>query len=117
MNKLIIDTLSFLGAPVCFQTYEGTKQPDGSIKIIYPYITFFSYLEKGESFANNEETSIGSYMQVDVWSNVNYKVFVKSVLDALKQANFIRKYTTDMYEDDTKIFHKVIRVFKYEEVL
>lgn len=117
MNELIVATLSPLGVPVCFQTYEGTKQPDGTVKILYPYITFFNYLEKGESYANNVETSTGNYIQVDVWSDSNYNALVKSVLEALKQAEFSKTYITELYEYETKIFHKVIRVFKYEEVL
>lgn len=108
MNKSIIDLLSPLGVPVSLQTYSGAATT---------YITFFNYLENVESYANNEETSLGHYIQVDVWSKGNYSALVKGVLEALKQAEFRRTYVTELYENDTKIFHKVIRVFKLEEVI
>ena len=108
MNKLIIDTLKVLGVPVTFQTYSGTATT---------YITFFNYLENIESYADNKETSKGNYIQIDIWSKGDYTTLVDSVLEALKQAEFQRTYVTELYENDTKLYHKVIRVFKFEEVL
>ena len=108
MSKSIIDALSPLGVPVSLQTYSGAATT---------YITYFHYIEKAESYANNEETSTGDYIQVNVWSKGNYSVLVKSVTEALKQEGFRRTYATELYEDDTKLFHKIIRVFKLEEVI
>jgi len=108
INALIISTLTPLGIPVSFQTYTGTETT---------YITFFKYLEDVESYANNKETSLVYYIQVDVWSKGNYSVLVESVLEALKQAGFTRNYVTETYENDIKLFHKIIRVQKFKEVL
>lgn len=108
MNKLIIETLSHLGVPVSFQSYAGDETT---------YITFSNYLENVESYADNKETTIGYYIQVNVWSKGNYSTLVNNVLEALKQAEFRRTYVTEIYEEDTKIFHKVLRVFKFKEVL
>ena len=108
MNKQIIDTLKNLGVPVSFQTYSGTETT---------YVTFFTYLENVESYADNKETSIGNYTQVDVWSKGDYTTLVSSVLEALKQAEFRRTYITELYENDTKLYHKVIRITKNEGVI
>jgi len=108
MNKLIIDTLKNLGVSVTFQTYSGTDAT---------YITFFNYLESIESYADNKETSTGNYIQIDVWSKGDYTSLVNNVLEALKQAEFQRTYVTELYESDTKLYHKVIRVFKFEEAI
>ena len=108
MNKQIIDALKNLSVPVSFQTYSGSATT---------YITFSKYLENVESHADNKETSISSYIQVNVFSKGDYTTLVNSVLDALKQAEFRRTYVTEMYESDTKIFHKVIRITKNEEVI
>jgi len=108
MNKQIIDALKDLGVSVTFQTYDGTETT---------YITFFNYLENGSSYADNKETSTGNYIQIDVWSMGDYTTLVDGVLEALKQAEFQRTYVTEMYEKDTGIYHKVIRVSKFEEVL
>ena len=108
MNKLIIDTLKNLGVPVVFQKYSGIETT---------YITFFNYLENAEGYADNEETSIGYYIQVDVWSKSDYSTLVVSVLEALKLAGFRRTYVTEFYENDTKIYHKLIRVTKNKEII
>ncbi|MCB2311608.1 hypothetical protein LGL55_10615 [Clostridium tagluense] len=106
MNKLIIDTLEVLGVPVSFQKYSGNAST---------YITFFNYLENVESYANNEETSIVYYIQVDVWSKDDYEILIKNVLELLKLAGFKRTYVSEMYEDDTEIYHKIIRITKIKK--
>lgn len=106
INKLIIDTLESTNVPISFQTYEGEETT---------YITFLEYLQQGESFADDNEEVTGHYIQVDVWSKGNYRKIVDQVKKLLKQAGFIRKYETELYEPDTKIFHKVLRFFYYVE--
>ena len=108
MNKQIIDALKNLGVPVSFQKYEGN---------LTTYITFSKYLESIESYADNKETSIGNYIQVNVFSKGDYTTLVNSVLDALKTAEFRRTYVTEMYESDTKLYHKIIRITKNEGVI
>jgi hypothetical protein len=103
LNKLIIDTLKPLGVPVNFQTYSGTAQT---------YITFWFYNSKGELFADDEEIKTGFYLQVDVWSKSDYTSIVRQVKQLMKEAGFQRTTETDLYEPDTKIFHKVLR-FSY----
>lgn len=106
INKLIIDTLSPIGVPVEFQTYTGKEST---------YITFFTYLEQGEEFADDEEIITGHYVQIDVWSTGNYKDIAKKVKERMKQAGFRRRSENELYEKDTKIFHKVLRFIKEEE--
>jgi hypothetical protein len=103
----IIDALKDVGVPVKFQTYPGSATT---------YITFFNYLENVESYADNEKASEGYYTQVDVWSSGNYNVLVNSVKTALELAGFSITYITEIYESETKVFHKIIRIFKFEEV-
>lgn len=106
INKLIIDTLKSTNVPVSFQVYNGSETT---------YITFHEYLEQGEVFADNEEITVGHYIQVDVWSKSNYKKLVDQVKKLLKEKNFIRKTETELYESDTKIYHKALRFFFCEE--
>ena len=105
MNSLIINTLKPIGVPVTFQNYVGKETT---------YITFFTYLEQGEEFADDEEIVTGHYIQVDVWSKGNYLEVVNEVKERMKQAGFRRRSEYELYEKDTKIFHKVLR-FVYEE--
>ena len=108
MNKEILLALANIGVPVAFQAYGGTETT---------YITFFNMLENGESYADDKETSLGYYIQVDVWSKGNYSTLVDSVIEALKQAGFSKNNARDLYEIDTKIYHKAIRIFKLKEEL
>ena len=108
MNKQIIDALKNLSVPVSFQTYSGTATT---------YITFSKYLENVESYADNKETSISNYIQVNVFSKGDYTTLVDSALDALKTVGFRRTYVTELYENDTKLYHKVIRITKNEGVI
>ncbi|MBY6758638.1 hypothetical protein HYH82_15200 [Clostridium botulinum] len=106
INKLIIDTLKPLSVPTRFQMYEGKEET---------YITFFCYNEQGECFADDIEIATGFYMQVDIWSKGNVEKLKESVIDLLRQAGFKRKNGQDLYEPDTKIFHKCLRFFYYVE--
>lgn len=106
INKLIIDTLAPIGIPICLQKYSGSN---------YPYITFFSYNEQGESFSDDEEDFTGHYIQVDVWSKGDYTDIVKRVKDLLEGVGFSRTSEGDLYEPDTKIYHKGMRFFYLEE--
>ena len=108
MNKLIKDTLKVLGYPVSFQTYSGTETT---------YITFFNMLEDLGTFEDDEATTEDYYIQVDVWSKGDYTLLVKNVLEALKNAEFRRKYVTEFYEKDIETFHKVIRIIKSKKII
>lgn len=103
INKLIKDTLKPLGLPVEFQSYSGDKKT---------YITFFVYDEFGEQFAENKEIVTGYYVQIDIWSNGDYTSFSESVKTLMENIKFKRTSSVDLYEKETKIYHKATR-FKY----
>jgi len=103
INKLIKDSLEAISVPTSFQTYSGTATT---------YITYFCYNEQGELFAENQEIVTGFYVQVDVWSKADYTELAGQVQTAMIAAGFKRTTGADLYERDTKIFHKAMR-FSY----
>lgn len=108
INNLVMKALKPLHVPVSFQKYSGKE---------HTYITFFSYLEKGEMYADNEEKVTGHYIQVDIWSKKDYTSLYKRVENAMKAAGFRKTSAADLFEKDTKIYHKAIRYFiENEEV-
>ena len=107
INKLIMESLSLLKIPVSFQKYTGNETA---------YITFFEYLQQGESFADNMETCIGHYIQVDVWSKEDYTILVDSIVNEMTKSGFRKTTQTEMYENETQTYHKVLRFFYLEEV-
>lgn len=103
INSLIINTLSPVDVPVRFQ--ELTKE-DGSPDT---YITFFFINENGMLFADDEEVQTAYFLQVDVFSRGNYTTLVEQVKSRLKEIGFVRTNAVDLYERDTKIYHKAMR--------
>lgn len=102
INNLVMKALKPLNIPVSFQKYHGRE---------HTYITFFSYLEKGEMYADNEEKVTGYYIQVDLWSIGDYTKLYEKVKKAMKTAGFIRTSAADLFEKDTRMYHKAIRFF------
>jgi hypothetical protein len=108
LNNLIISTLSPL-APTLFQTYSGS---------VFPHITFFEFNQQSALNADDEEDMTAHSIQVDIWSKGDYVDLVKQVKNRLKAIGFGRRtFETEFYENDTKIYHKVLRFNFNEEVL
>lgn len=106
MNSLIIETLTPLKIPVSFRTYTGKETT---------YITFFTFLEQGEEFADDEEIVTGHYIQIDIFSKGNYTDIAKQAEQLLKAKGFKKRSHFDApYEKDTGFYHKVLR-YLYEE--
>lgn len=105
MNALILSLLEELPVPVEYMDYSGAANT---------YITFFFYNEQGVLHGDDIEEVTGYGVQVDVWSKGDYTQLVEDVKSNLEEAGFRRNYATDLFENDTKIYHKVIR-FNYEK--
>lgn len=102
INNKVIEALKSLNVPVSFQKYNGKEGT---------YITFFSYLEQGEQYADNEEKATGYYIQIDVWSKSDYTILVENLKNVMEAAGFIRTSAADLFESDIKIYHKALRFF------
>lgn len=105
MNKLILTALKDIGVPVRFQTYTGKEES---------YITFFTYLDRPELHSDDRELITGNFIQIDVWSKRDYTDLVDLVHQNMIDAGFIKLNFYDLYETDTKTYHKVMRFFKEE---
>lgn len=99
LNKLIINTLNPL-APTFFLTYCGS---------VFPHITFFEFNQQSALNADDEEDMTAHSIQVDIWSKSDYTSLVEQVKNSLLAIGFTRSMETEFYENDTKIYHKVLR--------
>lgn len=106
INKLIINTLKPLNIPVCFQKYHGKGET---------YITFHEYFSGGEEYEDDEESLTSHYIQIDVWSKIDYTNLVNKIKNLLNIAGFKRLNEIDLYEEDTKIYHKGLKFYYLEE--
>jgi hypothetical protein len=101
-----MDTLKPLSIPVVFQKYSGKDES---------YITFHEYLAMGEEYEEDEESLTGHYLQIDVWSKNDYTSLVSKVRELLLNAGFKRLNEIDLYEEDTRIYHKGMKFYFLEE--
>lgn len=99
LNNLIITTLKPL-APTFFLTYSGS---------IFPHITFFEFNQQSALNADDSEEMTAHSIQVDIWSLNDYTSLVEQVKNSLQTIGFRRTNETEFYENDTKIYHKVLR--------
>lgn len=98
----IKSALSSLSVPVSFMRYGGKETL---------YVTFFCYNRQGERYAENVEIATGYYVQIDIWSLVeDNETLANQIETALKAVGFIGRTDADLYETDTKIYHKAIRM-------
>lgn len=104
LNKLIIDTLKPLGVPVAFANYNQTADT---------YIVFIEYNQASRMNADDNELITKHFFQVDVFSRENYLQLVKDVKQLMKKAGFGRMFESETYDDDMKMFRKILR-FNYE---
>lgn len=103
INQDVIIALKDIKVPVSFQSYTGAADT---------YITFFTYLDKPEQHADDEELVTGHYVQVDVWSKGDYTDLVKAVHEKMLAVGFTKQSFYDLYEEDVNIYHKAMRFFK-----
>lgn len=104
LNKLIRDTLSPLGVPVAFANYNQTADT---------YIVFIEYNQAPRLNADDQEVITKHFFQVDIFSKGNYLQLVEDVKERMKQAGFSRMFESETYEEEMKMFRKILR-FNYD---
>lgn len=110
INARIESALSGVNCPVGFQ-----QLPEDFFTSL-PRITYFCTLENPEYWVDDTEAARVYYVQVDVWHNGDYSTLVASVQSAMQLAGFGRGSAQDIYEAESRIYHKLMR-FTYTEVL
>lgn len=105
MNKRIFDALRPLGVDVAFEHYEGSDDT---------YIRFF-FLPSVQFDADDDETYITHYVQIDLFTKWDYTQLAKDIKNAMKNAGFKKNFEDQTYENDTKFYHKIFRFYFIEE--
>ena len=104
-HEKIYKTLSEVGYDVEFDTYTGKNKK---------YITYFEILEKEDAQSEDMEEIIGHHMQVDIFSDEDPTEIKNKVVTALKDNEFYSITCQDLYERETKTFHKAIDCYYAE---
>ncbi|CEH28860.1 hypothetical protein AM501_27305 [Aneurinibacillus migulanus] len=75
----------------------------------FPRITFFEMDNVDNRFADDTAIASEIRIQIDVWSKGSTSKIANEVDKTMKSLGFRRTASTDLYEDDTKVFHKGMR--------
>lgn len=89
------------GVRIYFQVAPDVKQ--------FPRVTYFEMSNTGSVFADDTEIASDISLQIDVWSKGNTTDIALEVNRTMKSLGFARDSATDLYEDDTGIYHKALR--------
>ncbi|KEI02906.1 prohead protease [Clostridium botulinum C/D] len=74
-----------------------------------PYLEYEIVNEYGANYEGNKETFTTYVIQVDIFSKGDYTSLEDIVKKKLLSAGFNRDMAADLYEKDTKLFHKAMR--------
>jgi len=96
------DLNTLLGGPYIYQL----KAPEGLDK----YITLFELTNFDSAWADDTALLAEVHLQVDVWvKEASTSAIAAEVDKTMKVLGFKRTGSADLYEEDTKIFHKALR--------
>lgn len=77
------------------------------------YIEYEIISEKYEDYCGNDNLAIDYIFQVDIFSKGNYEPIEKIIKEILKEKDYKFSNGADLYENDTKLYHKAMR-FNYK---
>jgi hypothetical protein len=94
--------VSLLGGKRIYQMYDPNSTE-------FPRITFFEYNNVDSNYADDSAFASDINIQIDVWSKASTSAIALEVNRTMESLDFVRTYSIDLYESDTKIFHKTMR--------
>ena len=110
MNNLIEKTLSGFTVNGKFLRYNGTEdlRYDGTEEM---YITYMETDAESTLHGDDELLNYIEYYDFDIYTNGIYKAIIKALKVLLASVGFMwepDRSSADMYEDDTKYYHKTL---------
>lgn len=77
--------------------------------LIFPYVEYEFYDENGNAYEEGKEVETNFYLQVDIFSKGSYAELEAAIKNKLLNAGFDRGMAADLYEKETKLYHKAMR--------
>lgn len=109
-NEIEILLKDFI-CPVSFMFYDGNAET---------YITYMQYDKDNALFGDDEYLGCVAYYDFDIYSKGNYLEIKKRLIEIMTAAGWTyqpSRDSPDMYERDTKYYHKTICLAKESEVI
>ena len=102
IDKILSDVLEPLG----ISSFYGWYDKD----INETHVTFTLISDNEDNYSDDEAESVNYLAQVDIWSKENMEDLKKTIKLAMKTLdNCTYSNGSDLYEDDTQIYHKALR--------
>lgn len=100
-NQALVDRL---GGPRIYHL----KAPDSAA---FPRITYMEYDNYDSDYADDFGIASRIHIQISIWSKnaADLSPVGSLVDDTMVDLGFIRSFATELYEDDAKVYHKVMR--------
>lgn len=103
-------TVNGVSVPVSYMFYEGHGEP---------YVVWMNQDKDGSLTADDTLQGYVDYYDFDVYAKGNYLTIVEAVKQKLTENGFVwqvSRTSPDMYETDTKYYHKTLNfaIFKEE---
>lgn len=95
--------------PVCFLRYNGHKDT---------YVTYMQYDMDASLSGDDDLIGYVDYYDFDVYSKGNYSKVIEQIKQLLKDNGFVwqvSRTSPDMFEDETKLYHKTLCFAIYKE--
>jgi hypothetical protein len=108
-NAEIETTLKNLGVPVAFMFYEGDATS---------YVTYMQLDKDNVEAGDDKVLGCVQYYDFDIYSKGNYFTIVQNLITKMVAAGWTyqpSRDSPDMYERDTKYYHKTICLAKESE--
>lgn len=109
IERLLNDSKTGLGVPVAFMFYDGSAET---------YVTYMQ-MDKDNVLAGDDQIlGCVQYYDFDVYSKSNYLTVITNLLNIMTAAGWTYQPSRDgpdLYERDTKYYHKTICLAKESE--
>ena len=103
IERILADfTVNKVKIPVAYMYYEGHGEP---------YVVYMQQDADKSLSADDELIGYVDYYDFDVYAKGNYQAIVAELKDILKANGFVwqpSRSSQDMYETDTKYYHKTL---------
>lgn len=80
------------------------------------YVEYMFYNKKKSDFCSNKNLAYTHYIQVDIFSKGDFTNLEKAVEEVMEKKGYNFITSADLFEDDTKLYHKALR-YTFKEMV
>ncbi len=109
MQNLKSTVLSALQTATALSTLTGFYFQYPPSFTTLPLLSYFEVDNFGNLYADDQEIGSEIVFQIDLWGKSSLSAHALAVDEVMTGLDFVRVSAQDLYEDDTKTYHKAMR--------